>query len=145
MEVLLSELERLLYGYDYCVFLRAYRIPFVPGKPAEWYVSQALGSAAVIGGLGQVTGPEIAAEVERSLRYAGDGSSGPKPSVLQSHRFEELVAGVLDELARAVAGAELLAGFWLRDGHPAYPVFWDFGFVIAGPGGGLVLIGSSSD
>jgi hypothetical protein len=138
-------LERLLYGYDYCVFLRACRIPFVPGKPAEWYVYQALGPAAVIGGLVQVTGPEIIAEVERSLRYAGDGSSGPKPSVLQSRKFEELVAGVLDELARAVAGAELLAAFWLRKGHPAYPVFWDFAFVIAGPDGGLVLIGSSSD
>ena len=43
------------------------------------------------------------------------------------------------------AGAALLAQFWLRDGHPAYPVFWDFAFVIAGSAGGQVFIGSSSD
>jgi hypothetical protein len=145
VEALLSELEPLLYGYNYQVFLRAYRVPFAPGEPAEWYVARALGPAAVVGGSVPVTGPEIVAEVERSLRYAGDEGSGPKPAALQSRQFEELVAGVLDELARAGAGAEMLAQFWLRDGHPAYPVFWDFAFVIAGPGGGLVLIGSSSD
>jgi hypothetical protein len=145
VEALLSELEPLLYGYNYQVFLRAYRAPFAPGEPAEWYVARALGPTAVVERSVPVTGPEIIAEVERSLRYAGDEGSGPKPSALRSRRFEELVASVVGEVARAVAGAVLLAQFWLRDGHPAYPVFWDFAFVIAGADGGLVLIGSSSD
>jgi hypothetical protein len=51
----------------------------------------------------------------------------------------------LAELGRAIAGAELLARFWLREGYPADPVFWDFAFVLAGPGCGLVFLGSSSD
>ena len=30
MEALLAELEPLLYGYNYQVFLRVYRVPFAP-------------------------------------------------------------------------------------------------------------------
>ena len=145
LEALLAELEPLLYGYNYEVFLRVYRVPFAPGEPAAWYVSQALGPSAVVTGSVPVTGPETIAEVERSLRYAGDEGSSPKPSALRSRRFKALVLAVLSELERAVAGASLLAAFGLREGHPAYPVFWDFAYVIAGPAGGMVFIGSSSD
>ncbi|MGL4460590.1 MAG: hypothetical protein ACRDD1_18995 [Planctomycetia bacterium] len=145
MEALLAELEPLLHGYNYVVFLRVYRTPFAPDAPAEWYVGQALGPAASIEGVDKVSGPELLAEVEQSLRYAGDSGSGPKPSALQSPRFTALVPAVLAELERTVAEATLLARFRLRDGHPAYPVFWDFAFVIASPAGGRVFIGSSSD
>src|SRR5262245_3876336 len=145
VEALLAELEPLLYGYNYQVFLRAYRVPFAASEPAAWYVAQALGPAAVISGSVPVTGQEIVAEVERSLRFVGDEGSGPKPALLRSRRFKGLVPAVLSELARVIAEASLLAEFALREGHPAYPVFWDFAYVIAGPAGGLVFIGSSSD
>ena len=59
MDALLAELEPLLYGYNYQVFLRAYRMPFAPGKPAESYIAQALGPSAVIGGVVPVSGREI--------------------------------------------------------------------------------------
>lgn len=145
VEGMLVELERLLYGYNYAVFLRAYRIPFSTGTPAEEYIAQALGPAVVIGRAGPVSGPEVIAEVEQSLRYTGNGGCGPKPSALRSRRFKALVIGLSAELERAMTGAELVAQFWLREGHPAYPVFWDFAFVVAGPVGGMVFIGSSSD
>lgn len=142
---MLAELGPLLYGINYVVFLRAYRCPFVPDAPAEWYVYQALGPDVVVGGIGEVGGPEVLAEVESALRYAGDRHAGPKPVVLRSRRYKGLVRAVLSELEQAVAEASVVATFWLREGHPAYPVFWDFAFVIAGPAGGLVFVGSSSD
>jgi hypothetical protein len=145
MEAFLAELEPLLYGYNYAVFLRVYRVPFAPNEPTAWYVTQALGPSAVVTGSVPVTGAEIVAEVEQALRYVGDEGCGPKPSALRSRRFKELAPAVLSELVRATAGASLLAAFGLRKGHPAYPVFWDFAFVIAGPAGGFVFIGSSSD
>lgn len=145
MEALLAELEPLLYGYNYQVFLRIYCLTFAPSEPAGWYIAKALGPSALIGGMVPATGREVLAEVERSLRYAGDVGSGPDPSALSSEKFNELVVRLLSELERAIAGAEILAQFWLRDGHPAYPVFWDFAFLIAGPADALVFIGSSSD
>ena len=141
----MAELEPMLYGLNYCVFLRVYRTQFVSDANAEWYISQALGRDTIVGGTVPVSGPEILAEVEQGLRYAGDAGSGPKPSALQTRRFGVLVPAILAELQQAIAGATLLTQFWLRDGHPAYPVFWDFAFVIAGQQGGLVFIGSCSD
>lgn len=141
----LAELERLLYGNNYAVFLRAYRTPYHRGASTEWYVSQALGSKAVVGAVTQVSLEQMHTEVEESLRFSGDDGSGPKPEAIASPDFNQLLAGVLAELNRAADDAELLSHFFLFEGHPAYPVFWDFGFVIAGPRGGLVFIGSSSD
>jgi putative transposase len=55
VEALLAELEPLLYGYNYQVFLRVYRVPFAPGEPAAWYVTQVLGPSAVVTGSVPVT------------------------------------------------------------------------------------------
>jgi hypothetical protein len=135
----------MLYGLNYAVSLRAYRVPFDPAASAEWYIHQALGTDLVIGGVQPCSASEVLEEVEQSLRYNGTGSAGPDPEVLQSDRFNELVAALLAELSYATSDATLVTTFWLRQGHPFYPVFWDFAFVIAGPSGGLVFIGSSSD
>jgi hypothetical protein len=145
MEPILTELEELLEGTNYTVFLRVYRVPYAPHAQPDWYVTQALGPEAVLSGAPPVSRDEILTEVEKSLRYAGYQGSGPKQSVLRSSRFNELVLGVLSELKLLIAGANVLAEFGLYEGHPAYPVFWDFGYVIAGEAGGLVFIGSSSD
>lgn len=141
----MAELEPLLYGYNYQVFLRLYRVPLASEASAEGYILQALGPAAVIGGVSSVNVKDMLAEVEESLRYVGDASHGPKPAALRSRNFKELVTSVLDGLDEMTKAATLLAQFWLKDGHPAYPVFWDFAFVIAGPTEGVVLVGSSSD
>jgi hypothetical protein len=145
VEELLAELEPMLYGLNYQVHFSLYRVPFDPAAPAEWYITQALGPDVVIGGVKADSKAEAIVEVEQSLCYSGDESSGPKQSVLQSKRFNELVTSVLAELDHAIGESTLFAQFWLRQGHPHYPVFWDFAFVIAGPSGGLVFIGSSSD
>jgi hypothetical protein len=145
VEELLAELEPLLYGHNYQVFLRVYRVPFAPHAPAESYIAAALGSSAVVGEVAVASRIEVVAEVEDSLRYAGDEGSGPEQSVLDSQRFKDLVLAVIAELERAISGSTLLTRFCLLEGHPAYPVFWDFAFVIAGQSGGLVFVGSSSD
>src|SRR5262245_25519615 len=117
IEATLKKLAEVLYGTNYQVFLRLYRLPFSPRASAEEYITQALGPAAVVGRTSPATGPEVLAEVEAALRYAGDRSSGPRPSALRSK----------------------------KEGHPACPVFWDFSYVLAGPTGANVFIGSSSD
>lgn len=57
METLLAELEPLLFGCNYQVFLHVYRTRSTPDAPAEWYITKALGPAAVIGGVVPATGP----------------------------------------------------------------------------------------
>jgi hypothetical protein len=141
----LKDLGELLYGTNYQVFLQLYRVPFSPGSSAVEYITQALGPAAVVGGTSPVFGAEVLADVENALRYAGNYASGPDPSVFLSKMFDELMGRVLSHIRQAASEATLVEQFWLKDGHPAYPVFWDFGYVFAGPLGAEVLIGSSSD
>jgi hypothetical protein len=145
IEKVLRKLARLLYGWNYTVSLRVYRLPFSPDAGAEHYIAQALGPASVIGGTSQATEQDVLAEVEEALRHEGDDGYGPPRSVLRSQKFEELLSLVLSHLEKALGEASLIQRFWLKEGHPDYPVFWDFAFVIAGPTTAEVFIGSSSD
>lgn len=145
LESALNELSELLYGYNYEVFLRIYKVPFVAGAGVEHYVSVALGAGTLLDCSCSVTGQEVLATVEESLRYGGDEGQGPLPLVLGSERFELLLDRLLCHIKQTTSSATFIEEFNLKDGHPAYPVFWDFAFVIAGPKVAEVLIGSSSD
>lgn len=145
VESVLSELSKLLCGYNYEVFLRRYKVLYSPGAVTEQYVSEALGQTAVLGGSCSVTRREVLGEVKESLLHAGDEAYGPLPSVLASEKFHELLASVLAHIEQSASSATLIEQFWLKEGHPAYPVFWDFAFVIASPLGVELFIGSSSD
>jgi len=147
IEDMLGELATQLNfnGLNYVVSLRLYRRPFSPGVGPAEYIAQALGSTAVIGGSSPATSPEILAEVEEALRHAGAHGYAPCPATLGSGEFQELLQRLLSAIEQAATNAAVTARFSLKEGHPDYPVFWDFGFVIAGPYDALVFIGSSSD
>jgi hypothetical protein len=145
IDTALRELESLLPGLNYVVSFRRERVLPISGGTPEQYIVAALGPKAVVGGVSEVTGSELLAEVESSIRWPGDIGSGPPKQVLRSRRLRELVAGVSEHLEQVIAESESIWRFWLKDGHPFYPVQWDFAFVLVGPGGAEVFLGSSSD
>ena len=132
-------------GWNYSVFLHAYALPSVAGTPPEQIIANALGSTVVVADLKVVTAPEVVSEVGASISYAGDSGAGPDPASLQSERFAELLSGLLKETETVARGADRIEQFRFKDGHPAYPVFWDFAFLFVGPVESVVLVGSSSD
>lgn len=142
---LFAELESLLSGTNYEVFLRVFRAHFVSDIEPEQYIVASLGEQAVIGGIRTVTAPELQNDVEASLRYSGDAGHGPPADILGSPRFNELVSSVLQQLAEKCQQSTAIHSFWLKDGHPFYPVFWHFAYLIVSPGMHEVFIGSSSD
>lgn len=144
IDATLRELETILYGRNYAVFLHIYHLPVVPGGTTTHYITQALPEAD-IGGTLPVSAQELLAEVEESVRYPGDAGAGPLPTALASPRFADLLRTMLVYLTHAVAGATTITSFWLKHGHPAYPVFWDFAFVIEGVHHVEIVVGSSSD
>ena len=145
VESTLNELSELLCGLNYEVFLLLYKVPHVPGAGVEHYVSAALGPTALVDGSCSLSGPDVLATVEVSLRYSGNYGHGPFPSVLSSEKFEFLLERVLSHVEQITASATLIEKFWLKDSHSIGSVFWGFAFVIAGPDGAEVFIGSSSD
>lgn len=140
----LSELETLLYGYNYAVFLRNYQLPFISGKTVQNYIVQALPNIE-IGGTQPISGQEVLVKIEQSLTYLGDKSSGPNLTALGSPRFLELLGIIMVHVQTKVADATTILSFWIKEGHPAYPVFWDFAFIFIGTQYVELFIGSSSD
>ena len=141
----LTELEELLSGLNYGVFLKLFRTSCTSGAKPERCVGAVLGECAVIGGIQPVTAAELALVVETSLRYAGDKGHGPEPQALTSQRFEELLAFILRYLSEKCQSFNTIVSFWLKEGHPFYPVFWDFAFLLIGTETAELFIGSSSD
>lgn len=145
MDAMLSELRSLLAGCNYVVHLGIFLAPPMRDAAVEQYIVAALGPKAVVGASFPVTAGELVAKVEECLCYAGHLGVGPKPSVLRSRRFKQVLGRVREYLRRSAAEASVVAEFGLKEGHPFYPVMWDFAFVFVKPKGAEVFIGSSSD
>jgi hypothetical protein len=144
IESILSELQSLLYGWNYAVFLHRYCLPFIPGIATQDYIIKALPNSQ-IRSTQHISGQEVLAEVEQSLRYTGDAGCGPKFAALNSPKFEELLTAFLLHLNQSISSSTDIICFSLKSGNPNYPVFWGFSFVIVGENDVEVFIGSSSD
>ncbi len=134
-----------LGSINYTVFLQSSDLSLPGDRPSAEVVQAALGTGAVVGGAGSVTVAELVDEVQARLRYPGASGAGPAPGVIDSTRFKELLATLTTELRAVCARASSIEQFWLKAGHPAYPVFWDFAFLVRSEAVSHVLIGSSSD
>lgn len=115
-----------------------------PRDPCE-YVRAAFGRDAVVDATEATTGAVAIETIERSIIYAGWEGAGPSRDTLESEGFCLLVRQLIEEVSKVIAASEAVLVFHLGEGHPAYPVFWDFGFLFMLPDAVLVLIGSSSD
>lgn len=141
----LRKLSKMLYGRNYAVSLRLFPLSHIPNGDVAQYVAIALGSGAIVGGVQTVAANEMLENIEVSIRHQGDESYGPKQAVLTSEAFEEHLGSLISHLVEATAKATDLQAFWLKEGHPDYPVFWDFAYLIDSPSGSEIFIGSSSD
>jgi hypothetical protein len=52
---------------------------------------------------------------------------------------------ILESIAQLSKSSTKIKALALVEGHPAYPVFWDFAFLFLGENDCLLLVGSSSD
>jgi hypothetical protein len=98
-----------------------------------------------LGGIEEVQSSAVWPEIEELLLYAGDEGAGPSGSVIGSELFSAMMDELKSELGTLVGTATKVERFWIQDGHPAYPVFWDFAFLFWEDSKATVLIGSSSD
>jgi hypothetical protein len=130
---------------NYSVFLQAYEVVLPLPADSLTIIRNALGNDAALYFIEEVQGGELWLEVETALLYAGDDSAGPGDTVLGSVYFKELIAELKTDLLGLADAASKIERFSLKIGHPAYPVFWDFAFLIRLDAKAIVFIGSSSD
>ena len=145
MDDALKQMERLLYGYNYQVFLRTYAATHSSEADLQTIVSAALGTDAEIRDTYNESTDKLIAKIKSKLEYIGDEGSGPFPDRIDSQEFAVLRDQVLDSIRELCWSSVSVIGVWIGEGHPAYPVFWEFAYLFRGGESSTLLIGSSSD
>lgn len=130
---------------NYSVFLRMCEVSSAGVGRSDAYVRACFGDEIVLGGVEEVDGEKAVDEIIEALCFAGDEEAGPSPALLKSQEFTEAVGRLKHELSETVRSSKKVEKFWVSENHPAYPVFWDFGFLFFLGEKVIVFIGSSSD
>lgn len=142
-ETLCDELNR--GGLNYTATVRVFRASGKAGKPLVDIVTSALARPAVIGGSAVATISDVLQEFNFGMNYIGDRGAHPTPGHVDSPDFVSARTRALELIECELASSDAIFSFWLKEGHPFYPVFWDFAFLIEQAADAFVFIGSSSD
>lgn len=108
-------------------------------------IAQMLGPKAEVRQVEETSVPDMLAMVGECIGWTGDDGAHPNHTYQLSKEFESDFENLIRGLNALLEGHSQIISFDLESGHPFYPVFWDFAFLIRTPGTGYVLIGSSSD
>ena len=131
---------------NYTVFLRLYQMSIAGGgDDPRAYIHKALGADIEIGDVEKIEEADLLAELDELIRFAGDPGAGPNDSVLKSEELSDALIELNRSVSELANQAKRIDRFWLKAGHPAYPVFWDFAYIFLKGEAATILIGSSSD
>jgi hypothetical protein len=130
---------------NYSVDIQLYLAAGMAGKDLEEIVAAALGHSVVIGGAESASFSSLVESLRTALGYSGDDGSHPNREFLSSTKFQGERDKVVEACAGVFEGANRVVSFWLKEGHPFYPVFWDFAYMVEKGDDAYVFIGSSSD
>ncbi|WP_416769555.1 hypothetical protein ACMGT0_20565 [Pseudomonas sp. RHF3.3-3] len=138
----IQRLEHLLEGMNYSAWVGVYG-PFNSDCSLEEQLRHSVSNRSVVGRETPVPAGEVRSQVLEHLLHSGDGGYGPVD--LPGKRLEiiRLAEALLSRVR--LDQADTLSSFWLAEGHPAYPVWWDFAFDIHADGQRWILMGSASD
>jgi hypothetical protein len=144
---LLNEIAEILNenSCNYSVFLGIFTSQHKKTLTNEDIICKTLNRNITFYTINTVEKPEILHTVTSSLMYAGDEGSGPSQENINSHQFKSLLRDLTTSLNKIISSSTGIYSFHIKDGHPYYPVFWDFGFLFVRNNFSLVFIGSSSD
>jgi hypothetical protein len=140
-----SDIEQLLFGTNYTVFLADYSGETINQMSLNDNASRLIGDPVKVGGSSPVTMAEINEEIRRCISYKGDDSHGPVDMNAKKGIVDKWIDEYLSWINRICDGSTMITQFWLKSGHPAYPVFWDYAYFIEQNNASYILIGSSSD
>jgi hypothetical protein len=129
---------------NYVVSFLLYEVDHDQGATLEEIVQSSI-NGAKIGNSSTATTDDVLRDVRDGIEYEGDESHGPAQEDLKSKQFLETKGRVMAELLAILNKADRILHFTFQDGHPAYPVYWDFAYLIGGRTHSYVFVGSSSD
>ncbi len=138
----LKQIEHLLYGLNYAVSLRLYG-PSNSEQGLIETVKMLISEECELSSVVRISSNEAKTVMTNCLLYKGD--EGSKPLELDSKKAEiiKLLNSILSTIG--FENADMVVEFAFKQGHPAYPVFWDFAFDIHVKDKRWIFVGCSSD
>ena len=100
---------------------------------------------SIVGDIEESSLSELLSIVSECFLFEGDEGSYPNREYLLSKEFKNDLNKLLEDMRTLFSRNLGISKFWLKEGHPFYPVYWDYAFLIRKIDSYFVLIGSSSD
>jgi len=114
-------------------------------KSVHDIVQIAVGKCAQVRSIAPCSEAELVAEIRKAFEYEGDYGAHPNLNYLGTKEFSQDLGAAIQEVKSVVEDASNLWTITLSEGHPFYPVYWDFAFVYTNNEGGGLIVGSCSD
>jgi|GEM_PF-1010749 len=131
------------HALNYVADVVIYPISESAGNSIDEIVKSVFGSA-VLGGASESNTSALHEELLSGLSYAGDSGAYANKKYVGSSEHKQDLENIRNKLKPVLANCSGVTSFWLKEGHPFYPVFWDFAFLVEGANK-FIIIGSSSD
>jgi len=115
-------------------------------KSEEKILQTIMGSNFIVHSLEIASFNDVIAELEAGLRYEGeDGEYYPNNKYFGSNKYKKDLSITIGTIKSLFKDTDRIFSFYIKDGHPFYPVFWNFAFLLKKEAKAYVFIGSSSD
>lgn len=131
--------------FNYTVFTQAYDCCCSSMETSSHIIERAVGENVVVDGFKGVDLQTLLDNVERCLTYKECDSNDSVQDIDDSEDFQCFLYELKADIAKLFHISDKVEEFWFREGHPAYPVFWDFAYIFRYTDRALIFIGSSSD
>ncbi len=110
----------------------------------EKILKKIMGNGFIVRNIVETNIIELSNEFNESLSYLGDNGAHPNTNFIKGSSFNKELYELSKCLESFFDGCKTYA-FYVKNGHPFYPVFWDFAFLLKKGNEAYILIGSSSD
>jgi len=130
---------------NYVADVKIYAAFNYSGKSIQEVVRSVFGNEAVAGGSSTVDEHIFIDELVSGLSYVGDDGSHANRKYVGSEEHSNDLKNLKNKLKPLLSGCTRVTQFSLKEGHPFYPVFWDFAFLFEDGIDAYIAIGSSSD
>lgn len=137
-----KRIEHLLYGFNYEVWFNLYG-PAESDLGLVETLRNLISKDCDIANVTPSSPQKAASEIMDRVLYKGDIGSGPLELESKKVEITELMNKIFSLIN--LEDAEMVTAFVFKNGHPAYPVFWDFAYDIHSKGQRWIFIGSCSD
>lgn len=130
---------------NYTVFTQIYNLSCGSIEASSHLIERAIGQDVVVDGFNDVELQALLYNVDRCLTYKEFDSNDSVQGIYDSEELQGLLHELKTDIKNLFNISDKVEEFWFRDGHPAYPVFWDFAYIFRYADRALIFIGSSSD